>query len=51
MNAALTRVDRCCAATRACAKLSSGDELLFCQHHTNEHEVKLTALAVVIEIS
>jgi hypothetical protein len=31
--------------------LPSGAELLFCQHHANEHEAKLIALAAVIEVS
>jgi len=47
MNATLTsleltradRCDRCGAAARVRAKLPSGAELLFCQHHANEHEV------------
>jgi hypothetical protein len=32
------------------AKLPSGGELLFCQHHANEHEAKLVELAAVIEV-
>ena len=32
------RCDRCGAAARVRAKLPSGAELLFCQHHANEHE-------------
>jgi hypothetical protein len=59
MNATLTspeltkadRCDRCGAAARVRAKLRSGAELLFCQHHANEHEAKLTELAAVLEIS
>jgi hypothetical protein len=58
MNATLTspeltradRCDRCGAAARVRAKLPSGLELLFCQHHANQHEAKLTeqdALLVV----
>ena len=35
------RCDRCGAAARVRAKLPSGAELLFCQHHANEHEAKL----------
>jgi hypothetical protein len=31
--------------------LPSGGQLLFCQHHANEHEAKLVELAAVIEIS
>jgi len=53
MNATLTspeltradRCDRCGAAARVRAKLPSGAELLFCQHHANEHESKLIELA------
>jgi hypothetical protein len=31
--------------------LPSGAELLFCQHHANEHEAKLVQMAAVIEVS
>ena len=51
---ALTRADRCdrCgAAARVRAKLPSGAELLFCQHHANEHEARLLDLAAVLEMS
>jgi hypothetical protein len=59
MNATLTgpaltradRCDRCGAAARVRATLPSGAELLFCQHHANEHESKLVALSAVIEVS
>jgi hypothetical protein len=59
MNATLTnaeltkadRCDRCGAAARVRAKLPSGLELLFCQHHANEHEAKLTELDAVLEVS
>jgi hypothetical protein len=59
MNATLTspeltsadRCDRCGAAARVRAKLPSGSQLLFCQHHANEHEAKLTELAAVLEVS
>jgi hypothetical protein len=59
MNATLTspeltradRCDRCGAAARVRAKLPSGAELLFCQHHANEHEAKLVELAAVLETS
>ena len=58
MNATLTspeltradRCDRCGAAARVRAKLPSGAELLFCQHHANEHEAKLVELAAVMEV-
>jgi hypothetical protein len=30
--------------------LPSGAELLFCQHHANEHEAKLVELAAVIVV-
>ena len=58
MNATLTspeltradRCDRCGAAARVRAKLPSGAELLFCQHHANEHEAKLVELAAVLEV-
>jgi hypothetical protein len=45
------RCDRCGAAARVRAKLPSGSELLFCQHHANEHQAKLIELAAVIEAS
>jgi hypothetical protein len=43
------RCDRCGAAARVRAKLPSGGELLFCQHHANKHEAKLTDLSAVLE--
>ena len=59
MNATLTspeltrahRCDRCGAAARVVAKLPSGAELLFCQHHANEHQAKLLELEAVIQAS
>jgi hypothetical protein len=59
MNATLTtpqltrvdRCDRCGAAARVRAKLPSGAELLFCQHHANEHEAKLIEQSAVLEAS
>ena len=45
------RCDRCQAAARVRAKLPSGGELLFCQHHANEHEAKLIELAAVLEVN
>ena len=59
MNATLTspeltradRCDRCGAAARVRAKLPSGAELLFCQHHAKEYESRLIELAAVLEIS
>lgn len=59
MNATLTspeltsadRCDRCGAAARVRATLPSGAELLFCQHHANEHQARLIALDAVIEVS
>ena len=58
MNATLTtpgltradRCDRCGAAARVRAKLPSGAELLFCQHHANEHETKLIELSAVLHV-
>jgi hypothetical protein len=57
MNATLTspeltkahRCDRCGAAAQVRAKLPSGAELLFCQHHANKHQAKLVELAAVLE--
>lgn len=48
---ALDRCDRCGAAARVRAVLPAGGELLFCQHHANEHEAKLVELAAVLETS
>ena len=45
------RCDRCGAAARVRATLPSGGQLLFCQHHANEHEAKLVELAAVLESS
>ena len=45
------RCDRCGAAARVRAKLPSGFELLFCQHHANQHEAKLTELEAVLQVS
>lgn len=45
------RCDRCSAAARVRAKLPSGAELLFCQHHANQHEAKLIELSAVLEAS
>ncbi len=45
------RCDRCSATARVRAKLPSGGELLFCQHHANKHEAKLVELAAVLETS
>lgn len=58
MNATLTspeltradRCDRCGAAARIRATLPSGAELLFCRHHANEHQAKLTELSAVLEV-
>ena len=59
MNATLTspeltradRCDRCGAAARVRATLPSGLELLFCQHHANQHESKLSEVDAVLEVS
>lgn len=52
--AALTaadRCDRCGAAARVRAVLSTGGELLFCNHHAKEHGARLEQLAAVIHRS
>lgn len=59
MNATLTspeltradRCDRCGAAARVRAKLPSGAELMFCQHHADEHQARLLELDAVLETS
>ena len=45
------RCDRCGAVAKVRATLPSRAELLFCQHHANKHEAKLTELAAVLEAS
>lgn len=44
------RCDRCSAAARVRATLPSGAELLFCQHHANQHEAKLVEMAAILEV-
>ncbi|NBQ41500.1 MAG: hypothetical protein EBU23_02725 [Mycobacteriaceae bacterium] len=59
MNATVTspgltradRCDRCGAAARVRATLPSGAELLFCQHHADQHQAKLIELAAVLEVT
>ncbi len=59
MNATVTspgltradRCDRCGAAARVRATLPSGAELLFCQHHADQHQAKLIALAAILEVT
>ncbi|WP_018179838.1 DUF7455 domain-containing protein [Jongsikchunia kroppenstedtii] len=46
---AADRCDRCSAAARVRAFLPAGGELLFCQHHFNEHEARLVDLGATIE--
>jgi hypothetical protein len=50
-NAALTatdRCDRCGAAASVVVIVPSGGELLFCNHHGREHQLRLDELAAVI---
>ncbi|MBU3685824.1 MAG: hypothetical protein FGM25_05405 [Mycobacterium sp.] len=59
MNATVTspgltradRCDRCGAVARVRATLPSGAELLFCQHHADQHQAKLIELAAVLEVT
>jgi hypothetical protein len=46
---AVDRCDRCGAAAKVRAVLPAGGELLFCQHHANEHMDRLKELAAVID--
>ncbi|NUS43056.1 MAG: hypothetical protein HOQ24_05130 [Mycobacteriaceae bacterium] len=46
---ALDRCDRCGALARVRATLASGGELLFCQHHANQHRDQLEAAKAVID--
>ncbi|MGW0044265.1 DUF7455 domain-containing protein [Rhodococcus sp. NPDC003348] len=45
---AADRCDRCGAGARVRAVLATGGELLFCQHHANEHEDRLRAMNATI---
>jgi hypothetical protein len=45
---AADRCDRCGAGARVRAVLTSGGELLFCQHHANEHEDRLREMNATI---
>ena len=45
------RCDRCGAVARVRATLPSGAELLFCQHHADQHQAKLIELAAVLEVT
>lgn len=45
---ATDRCDRCGAGARVRALLPSGGELLFCQHHANEHQDRLVELSATI---
>jgi hypothetical protein len=42
---AADRCDRCGAAAKVRAVLSTGGELLFCGHHAREYEVRLREVA------
>lgn len=43
------RCDRCGAAARVRATLPGGGELLFCQHHANQHMMRLRELDASID--
>jgi len=45
---AADRCDRCSAGARVRAVLASGGELLFCQHHANEHADRLREMNATI---
>lgn len=45
---ATDRCDRCGAGARVRAVLPTGGELLFCQHHANEHADRLRAMNATI---
>jgi hypothetical protein len=46
---AADRCDRCGAAAKVRAVLSSGGELLFCRHHANEHLERLREIDAIID--
>ncbi len=43
------RCDRCGAGARVRVTLPSGGELLFCQHHANEHSDRLRELEAIVD--
>ncbi len=45
---AADRCDRCGAGARVRALLVSGGELLFCQHHANEHADRLQSMNATV---
>ena len=45
---AADRCDRCGAGARVRALLTSGGELLFCQHHANEHADRLREMNATV---
>ncbi|MCW2494611.1 hypothetical protein [Jatrophihabitans sp.] len=47
--AATDRCDRCGAQAYVRAVLSSGSELLFCNHHWHDNEARLREIAVNIQ--
>ena len=42
--------DRCGARSKVLAVLTNGGQLLFCQHHFNQHEAALVKQGAVIAI-
>lgn len=46
---AADRCDRCGAAAKVRVVLNSGGELLFCQHHANEHMDRLREIEATLE--
>ncbi|MBB3038442.1 MULTISPECIES: DUF7455 domain-containing protein [Hoyosella] len=48
---ATDRCDRCSARARVMATLPSGGELLFCNHHANEFQPKLTELEAIVAVA
>ena len=48
---AADRCDRCSARAQVRAVLPAGGELLFCNHHANEHRSRLEAMDVEIQQS
>ncbi|MDX6302286.1 MAG: hypothetical protein QOF53_3500 [Nocardioidaceae bacterium] len=45
---ALDRCDRCGAQAYLRIELAGGSELLFCAHHSHEHEQQLRSIAVSV---
>lgn len=48
---ALDRCDRCGAAAKVRAVLTTGGELLFCGHHARRHSARLVEVAASVQMA